>query len=76
MKEYNFNREMQIILTQVMDAIGNVVINRTDEQENITRDRIQVNLKYAPKSRIVNDIINKDQHIQLPCMAISMGSLS
>ena len=76
MKEYNFNREIEIILTQVLDAIGDVVINRVDELDNVTQDRIHVNLRYSPKGRILHDIVNKNQHIQLPCMALSMASIN
>ena len=38
-------------------------------------DQIHVNFLYSPKSRTLNEIINKAQHHKLPCISISLGSI-
>lgn len=76
MREYNHNKEIRILLTQVLDAFGNLVIKRINQGTGIAEDRIHVNLRYSPKSRVLHDIVNKNQHIQLPVMALSIGGIS
>lgn len=76
MKEYNHNKEIKIILTQVLDALGDLVIKRVEESTGLEKDKIHVNLRYSPKSRIIHDIVNKNQHIQLPVMALSITGIS
>ena len=76
MREYNHNKEVKILVNQVLDAFGNLVVKRINEATGTEDDSIQVNLKYSPKSRVINDIINKNQHVQLPVMALSIGGIS
>lgn len=76
MREYNYNKEIKILLTQVIDAFGNIIIKRVDESTGVEKDKIHVNLRYSPKSRTIHDIVNKNQHIQLPVMALSIGGIS
>lgn len=76
MQEYNYNKEVKILLTQVLNAFGGLIINRINEQDSNVEDKIHVNLRYSPKSRIIHDIVNKNQHIELPIMAVSIGGIS
>ncbi len=76
MREYNHNKEIKILLTQVIDAFGNIIIKRINEATGIQEDQIHVNLRYSPKSRTIHDIVNKNQHIELPVMALSIGGIS
>ena len=41
----------------------------------ISQDQIHVNFVYAPKTRTLNEIINKAQHTKMPCVSISMGGI-
>tara|TARA_R110000822_G_scaffold285247_2_gene406606 strand:- start:433 stop:1593 length:1161 start_codon:yes stop_codon:yes gene_type:complete len=77
MKTYTYHKELRVILAHVLNALGDLVIKRLNEaDESEGTDTINVSLKYAPKQRILNDIVNKNQHIQLPVMALSMSNLS
>lgn len=76
MREYNHNNEIKILLTQVIDAFGNIIIKRINEATGDEQDNIHVNLRYSPKSRTIHDIVNKNQHITLPVMALSIGGIS
>ncbi len=76
MKDYNFNDELKIARTQVLNAFDGLVIKRLLETDNITNtDSIAVNLVYAPKQRVLYDLVNKNQHIQLPIMAFTTSNI-
>jgi hypothetical protein len=76
MNTYTYHKEIRVLLAQILNALGDLVIKRLDEEndENST-DTIKVSLQYAPKQRVIYDIVNKNQHIQLPAMAITMSSI-
>ena len=76
MREYNYNKEIKILLNQVLDAFGNLVVKRINESTGAEEDSVQVNLRYSPKSRTIQDIVNKNQHIQLPVMSLSIGGIA
>ena len=76
MKTYTYHREIRILIAQVLNALGDLVIRRLDETNDTTyTDQIDVGLKYATKQRIIYDMTNLNQHIQLPTMAIIMTSI-
>lgn len=70
MKTYQYHQEFQILITQVLKALGELVIKRVDENTNQVVDSIAVTLKYAPKGRIIHDLTNTNHHIMLPVMAL------
>lgn len=76
MREYNYNSEIKILLTQVLDALGNLTIKRFNDVTGVAEDSIHVNLRYSPKSRTIHDIVNKNQHIQLPVISLSISRIA
>ena len=59
-----------------MNALGDLVIRRLDETDDQTYvDQIDVGLKFVSKQRIIYDMVNLNQHIQLPMMAITLQSI-
>lgn len=58
-----------------MNAFGDIIIKRFNVHKQ-TRDRIKVRLVYAPKQRVLNDLLDRDQNIQLPVMACYIGGIS
>lgn len=69
---YHF--ELKDILTQFVNAFDDVVINRYTK-ERVVADRIAVRYVYAPKQRVLHDLINKAQHITLPVAAVVISSI-
>ena len=63
------------MVTQFVAAFDDVVINRYNRSREIV-DKIQVRYLYAPKQRVLHDLINKAQHITLPAVAVSIASIS
>lgn len=76
MRTYTYHNEFKILISSVLNAINEIVIKRINEVSGQSEDNIQTNVKYAPKSRILQDIVNKNNHIQLPVMALWNGGFS
>ena len=62
-------------MTQFIAAFNDVTINRYNKDREV-KDKIHVRYVYAPKQRVLHDMVNKNQHITLPAIAVSIGSIS
>ena len=69
-----FHFEVKDLIMQFEDFLNNVVIRRYDD-DRIAQDKIKVDLVYGHKQRVLQDIVNKQGHIQIPIIAVTMGSL-
>ena len=63
------------MIAQFIAAFDDIVIGRFNKLRE-ERDRIEVRYLYAPKQRIMHDIINENKTITLPAVAVSVGSIS
>ena len=61
-------------MVQFVSAFNNVVISRHNKDRAVV-DKIQARYLYAPKQRVLHDLVNKAQHITLPAVAVSIGSI-
>lgn len=75
MKNYTYNFEIKDILTQFIAAFDDTVIKRYDKDRNARQD-VEVRYVFAPKQRVMYDIINKAQNITLPVVTVDLASLS
>lgn len=74
MKNYTHHFEIEDILQQFAAALNDIIVKRY----NIDRapsDQLHVNFVYAPKSRVLSDLVTKNQHFKLPCISISIGGM-
>ena len=62
------------MLLQFENSFNEVVIKRYNAQRQ-PQDHIHVNFRYAPKQRVLEEIVNKNEHFKLPVIAISLGGL-
>lgn len=76
MKNYTFHWEVRDILAQFEQAFNDIVIKRFDQQTRVAEDSIAVSMVYAPKSRVLFDLTQKNNHIKLPVVAITVGGIS
>jgi hypothetical protein len=77
MKTYTYHREIKILLAQVLNALDHLIIKRYNELDETTvTDQVAVSLVYAPKQRVLYDLVNKSQHLKLPVMALTMSSIN
>ena len=62
-------------MVQFLAAFNNVVIRRYNENREIGQT-VQVRYVYAPKQRVIYDLVNFAQNITLPVVSISIESFS
>lgn len=74
MKNYTYHFEIEDILQQFAAGLNDIIVKRYNDNRE-PQDQIHVNFLYSPKTRTINEIINKAQHHKLPCISISMGSI-
>jgi hypothetical protein len=74
-KVQSYHFEIKDIITQFVSAFNDIVINRYNKGRDIV-DKIHVRYLYAPKERVLNDIVNKSQHITLPAVSVSITGIS
>jgi hypothetical protein len=76
MNKQSFAFEIQDLITQFLAAFNNVVINRYEGKNRVKGQKLQVRYVYAPKQRVLYDLINPAQNIVLPVVAITLNSIS
>ena len=60
--------EVKSLVTQFLDALSHIIIQRKEKDGTVV-DQIEVNIVYAPKQRVLYDLINKNQHITIPVIS-------
>lgn len=75
MRNYTFDFEIETMITQFIAAMDDIVIKRFDKYKN-PQDSIKVRFVYSPKQRVLLDLLDKAQNIQLPVVAVSVGGIS
>jgi len=67
--------EIQDLVIQFANAFDSIVIGRYNKNRE-QKDRIFVRYLYAPKQRVLYDIVNKAKTITLPVVAININNIS
>ena len=75
MKNRAFHFEIKNLLTQFVAAFDDVVISRYNKNRE-AKQNIEVRYVFAPKQRVMYDIINKAQNLTLPVVAINLASVT
>lgn len=70
-----FHFEVKDLLTQFCNAFDSIVIKRFDSNRNVV-SKINVRYLYSPKQRVLYDLVNKAQNIDIPCIAVNITSIS
>ena len=71
MKKNPFHFEIKDLLIQFVAAFDDVVIGRYNRAREL-QDQLAVKYVYAPKQRVLHDLVNKPQHITVPAIAVSV----
>lgn len=75
MKSRAFHFEIKDVITQFIAAFDDIVIGRYNKNRSEV-DKINVRYVYAPKQRVMYDIINENKTITLPVVAVSIKSVA
>lgn len=75
MKANPFHFEIKDLLVQFVAAFDDVVIGRYNRQREL-QNQIGVRYVYAPKQRVLHDLVNKPQHVSVPAIAVSINGFT
>lgn len=75
MKKETYNFEIKDLLTQFIAAFDDTVIRRFNK-DRTERQKIEVRYVFAPKQRVMYDVVNKAQNITLPVVTVDLKSVS
>ena len=78
MQSYTYNWEVKDLLTQFLHAFDGAIIKRFDNARKAADNggNVAVRYVYSPKQRVLFDLVDKAQHITLPAISFSIGSIS
>lgn len=74
-KNQTFHFEIKDVLTQFVAAFDDIIIKRYDKNR-VPQNRVQVRYVYAPKQRVIFDLVNKAQNLTVPVVAVSINSVA
>ncbi len=75
MRNRAYHFEIKDLLTQFVAAFDDTVISRFDKNRN-AKQNIDVRYVFAPKQRVMYDIVNKAQNLTLPVVAINLTGVT
>lgn len=75
MKNYTYQFELKNLIIQFMRVLDDCVIKRYDENNDPKQD-VSVKVVYSPKTRTLQNLVNKQQNLELPVMSVSIGGIS
>jgi hypothetical protein len=58
-----------------LNAMSDIVVKRFNVHKE-ARDQIKTRIVYAPKQRVLNDLLDKDQNLQLPVISVNITNLT
>ena len=74
MKNQAFHFELEDLITQFIAALDKCVIRRfTGSRES--KDQIEVRYVYAPKQRVIYDIVNAGKNLTLPVVTVNITQM-
>ena len=75
MKEDPYYFEIKDMVAQFIAAFDDIVIKRFNKNREI-QDRLNVRYVYAPKQRVLHDLINENKTITLPVVSVNITGIS
>ena len=75
MKARPFYFEIKDMLTQFVAAFDDIVIGRFNKNRE-EKDKINVRYVYAPKQRVLYDLVNENKTLTLPVVSVNVNNIS
>jgi len=76
MKSKPYYFEIKNLITQFMSAFNDIAIKRYDKDRNDSGESVGVGFMYAPKQRVIEDLLNKSAAVALPVISVSISGVS
>jgi len=74
-KNQTFHFEIKDLVTQFVAAFDDIIIKRYDKNR-VPQNNVQVRYVYAPKQRVLYDLVNRAQNLTVPVVAVNINSVS
>jgi hypothetical protein len=75
MRKYTYDFEISTMITMFASAMDDIIVKRYNRYRE-PQDSIRCRFVYAPKQRVLADILDKAQNIQLPVVALTNGGIT
>lgn len=75
MNVYTYDHELITMSTMFINSMSDIVIKRFNVNKQ-PRDQIKTRVVYAPKQRVLNDLLDRDQNLQLPVISVYIGGIA
>ena len=75
MRKETYHFEIKDLVTQFTAAFDDIIIKRYNK-DRVLQNKVQVRYVYAPKQRVLYDLVNKAQNITVPAVAINITSVA
>lgn len=75
MRKYTYDFEIETMFTMFISAMDDIIVKRYNIKKE-AKDSIRCRFVYAPKQRVLLDLLDKAQNIQLPVVAVSNGGIT
>ena len=75
MNRYTYDFELQTMTTMLLNSFSDIIVKRFNVHKQ-ARDQIKTRVVYAPKQRVLADLLDRDQNIQLPVVSVHIGSIA
>jgi len=75
MRKYTFDFEIETMIKMLASALDDIIVKRYNQYRE-PEDSIRCRFVYAPKQRVLADLLDKAQNLQLPIVALTNGGLS
>lgn len=75
MRKYTYDFEVQTMIAMFASAMDDIIIKRYNRYRE-PQDSIRCRFVYAPKQRVLADLLDKAQNLQLPVVALTNGGIT
>jgi len=75
MRNYTYSFEISTMISMFASAMDDITIKRYNNHRE-PQDSIRVRFVYAPKQRVLLDLLDKAQNLQLPVVALTNGGIT
>jgi len=70
-----FHFEIKDLITQFVAAFDDIIIKRYDKNR-VPQNKVQVRYVYAPKERVLYDLVNKAQNLTVPVVSVCITNVA
>lgn len=75
MNQYTYDHETRTMMTMFLNSMSDIIVKRFNVNKD-PRDQIKTRIVYAPKQRVLADLLDRDQNLKLPVIACYIGGIS